>query len=162
MEDVRKITTDIMKRKKWKKYQFSDSESDSDSGTDSSLELSDTDDTNDSYTAKKSVIKRKNGNQKTKKEPLLPVQPFKREGKKTKPVHKSVDDKKQDSQMQEMMNQFKNMTLMLQEVVQSNKQVVNPVIRTTTCRNCQVQGHDAAYCTKPCKICKGNDGTHVF
>ena len=64
--------------------------------------------------------------------------------------------------MQEMMNQFKNMTLMLQEVVQSNKQVVNPIIRTTTCRNCQVQGHDAAYCTKPCKICKGADGSHVF
>ena len=94
MKNVKKITTDIMKRKKWKKYQFSDSESDSDSGTDSSLELSDIDDTNNSYTVKKSVIKRKNGNQKTKKEFLLPVQPFKWEGKKTKPVHKSVDDKK--------------------------------------------------------------------
>ena len=97
MEDVRKIITDIMKWKKWKKYQFSDSESDSDSGTDSSLELSDTDDTNDSYTVKKSVIKHKNGNQKTKKKFLLLIQLFKQEGKKIKLVCKSVNDKKQNS-----------------------------------------------------------------
>ena len=46
-----------MKWKKWKKYQFSDSESNSNSKTDSSLKLNDIDDTNNSYITKKSVIK---------------------------------------------------------------------------------------------------------
>ena len=73
MKNVTKIITDIIKWKKWKKYQFSDSESDFNSETNSSLELSDIDDTNDSYPVKKSLIKCKNGNWKTKKEFLLLV-----------------------------------------------------------------------------------------
>ena len=67
MQNVRKTTAEIMKRKKWKKSQLSDTESDSDN-SDDSLKYSDTDDTNNSASLRKSINKQNAKTKLTKKE----------------------------------------------------------------------------------------------
>ena len=136
----------------------------SDDNSDDSLKYSDTDDTNNSASLRKPINKQNAKTKSTKKEVSFLPSVKQKEKRKAISQSSSTSNTNQDTKMDEMMNQFKNMTLMLQEMMQTNLKSVatNAYTRNSICRNCHLPGHDAAFCTKSCKVCKGTEGTHVF
>src|ERR1700726_2281841 len=103
MQDVRKTTAEIMKRKKWKKSQLSDTESDSDN-SDNSLEYSDTDDTNNSVSLRKPINKQNTKTKSTKKEVSFLPSVKQKEKRKAISQSSSTSNTNQDTKMDEMMN----------------------------------------------------------
>ena len=165
MQDVRKTTAEIMKWKKWKKSQLSDTESDFENNSDDSLKYSDTDDTNNSTSLRKSINKQNTKTKSIKKEVSFLLSVKQKEKRKAIPQSSSTSNTNQDTKIDEMMNQFKNMTLMLQKMIQINQKSIsfnNTITRNSICQNCHFLRHDTAFCTKFCKVCKGIESTHVF
>ncbi|KAG1135962.1 hypothetical protein G6F37_012380 [Rhizopus arrhizus] len=60
--------------------------------------------------------------------------------------------------MQTLAEQFQSLTLLIQENLRPKPAVINE----RPCYNCQNTGHDARSCNKPCKLCHGKLGDHIY
>jgi len=168
MEEVRKIISNITKKKGWSKRQaYSDSESDSESssGSDDDSDSSDSELDLENLKLKAQMgLKRRKDKERNSK-PITDLN------------KNSRSDNKQAIDIDDLVKQFGEMKIMLSEIAKNSSKSnmgQTPFCRacrkpgqeikdcTSPCRNCQGNGHLAQDCKEPCKICRGNNGIHPF
>lgn len=80
---------------------------------------------------------------------------------KNKSQRSNPTNKGKENEMSSLINEFKNMTLLLGELVNNNNNKTTTVKnKKTTCWNCNTNEHLTRDCDKPCKYCQSTGHKH--